>query len=107
MDMLKDELIEFRKVFENKLKNDILTYWIQYSVDRSGEGFYGAVDLNNHPVNSANRLGVPYLEEPADDHSPYYRNDWKIDPWKCPYHNGRAMMELIQCIDQLLNTYHL
>jgi len=48
-----------------------------------------------------NRLGVPYLEEPANDPSPYYRNDWKIDPWKCPYHNGRAMMELIRRIDNL------
>ena len=48
-----------------------------------------------------NRLGVPYLEEPANDPSPYYRNDWKIDPWKCPYHNGRAMMELITRIKTL------
>jgi mannobiose 2-epimerase len=48
-----------------------------------------------------NRLGVPYLIEPADDPSPYYRNDWKIDPWKAPYHNGRAMMELIKRIDNL------
>jgi cellobiose epimerase len=43
-----------------------------------------------------NRLGIPYLIEPADDPSPYYRNDWKIDPWKCPYHNGRAMMEMMK-----------
>ncbi len=50
------------------------------------------------------RLGVPYLEEPADDPSPYYRNDWKIDPWKCPYHNGRAMMELITRINSLINN---
>lgn len=49
-----------------------------------------------------NRLGVPYLTEPVDDPSPYYRNDRKIDPWKCPYHNGRAMMELISRIDRIL-----
>lgn len=48
-----------------------------------------------------NRLGVPYLTEPHDDPSPYYRNDRKIDPWKCPYHNGRAMMELIKRIDEI------
>lgn len=48
-----------------------------------------------------NRLGVPYLTEPADDPSPYYRNDWKIDPWKCPYHNGRAMLELVDRIDMI------
>ena len=50
-----------------------------------------------------NRLGVPFLVEPADDPSPYYRNDWKIDPWKCPYHNGRAMMEMMTRIDQIIN----
>jgi cellobiose epimerase len=47
------------------------------------------------------RLGAPFLAEPADDPSPYYRNDWKIDPWKCPYHNGRAMMELAKRIDRI------
>ena len=49
-----------------------------------------------------NRLGKPYLIEPEDDPSPYYRNDWKIDPWKCPYHNGRAMIELTNRISALL-----
>jgi len=49
-----------------------------------------------------NRLGVPFLIEPADDPSPYYKNNWKIDPWKCPYHNGRAMIELAGRIDSLL-----
>ena len=48
-----------------------------------------------------NRLGTPFIEEPIDDPSPYYRNDWKIDPWKCPYHNGRAMMELMRRIDHI------
>lgn len=63
--------------------------------------------IDNHVIDhkggewftKVNRLGVPYLKEPEDDPSPYYRNDWKIDPWKCPYHNGRAMMELIKRID--------
>ena len=50
---------------------------------------------NGEWFTKVNRLGVPYLFEPENDPSPYYRNDWKIDPWKCPYHNGRAMMELI------------
>ena len=50
-----------------------------------------------------NRLGVPFLVEPADDPSPYYRNDWKIDPWKCPYHNGRTMMEMMTRNDQIIN----
>jgi mannobiose 2-epimerase len=48
------------------------------------------------------RLGRPYLVEPWDDPSPYYRNDRKIDPWKCPYHNGRSMIELIKRINILL-----
>jgi mannobiose 2-epimerase len=52
-----------------------------------------------------NRLGQPFLIELSDDPSPFYRNDWKIDPWKCPYHNGRAMMELIQRLDGLVKTH--
>ncbi len=51
-----------------------------------------------------NRLGVPFLVEPPDDPSPYYRNDWKIDPWKCPYHNGRSMMEMMKRIDRMLKN---
>ncbi|MDP7286921.1 MAG: AGE family epimerase/isomerase [Phycisphaerae bacterium] len=50
-----------------------------------------------------NRLGEPYLIEPADDPSPYYRNDWKVDPWKCPYHNGRMCLEMMARIDTLIN----
>jgi len=49
-----------------------------------------------------NRLGEVYCVEPEDDPSPFYRNDWKIDPWKCPYHNGRAMIELTNRISMLL-----
>lgn len=64
----------------------------QYVIDHKSGEWYTKV----------NRLGVPFLIEPEDDPSPYYRNDWKIDPWKCPYHNGRAMLELIKRIDNIL-----
>ena len=65
--------------------------------------------IDNHVIDhkkgewftKVNRLGIPFLVEPENDPSPYYRNDWKIDPWKCPYHNGRAMMELIKRIDRI------
>jgi cellobiose epimerase len=56
---------------------------------------------NGEWFTKVNRLGIPFLTEPEDDPSPYYRNDWKIDPWKCPYHNGRAMMELIKRIERM------
>jgi mannobiose 2-epimerase len=67
--------------------------------------------IDNHVIDhkggewftKVNRSGVPFNEEPVNDPSPYYRNDWKIDPWKCPYHNGRAMMELIKRIDLVLS----
>jgi len=52
-----------------------------------------------------NRLGVPFLVEPPDDPSPYYRNDWKIDPWKCPYHNGRSMMEMMKRIERMVTPF--
>jgi len=63
----------------------------QHVIDHTGGEWFTKV----------NRSGVPYLVEPADDPSPYYRNDWKIDPWKCPYHNGRAMLELIARINKV------
>ncbi len=69
--------------------------------------------INNHVKDHENgewfakvsRRGVPYRTEPANDPSPFYKNDRKIDPWKAPYHNGRAMMEMVQRIDDVLNTW--
>ncbi len=66
----------------------------QHVIDHNGGEWFAKVK----------RSGVPYIVEPADDPSPYYRNDWKIDPWKCPYHNGRAMLELISRIDKVLKN---
>lgn len=50
-----------------------------------------------------NRAGIPFLSEPADDPSPYYRNDRKADLWKCPYHNSRMCLEMMTRIADLLN----
>ena len=58
--------------------------------------------LNGEWFTKVNRLGEPFRVEPPDDPSPYYRNDWKIDPWKCPYHNGRACLEMIRRIDAVI-----
>ena len=96
-----ENLVGFMNMFQ--LKGDII-YWDtvklawnfidKHVIDHeSGEWF-----------TKVNRLGIPYLTEPEDDPSPYYKNNWKIDPWKCPYHNGRAMLELINRIDLLLNN---
>ncbi len=51
---LRNELEEYRAIFENELHNNILDYWIKYGVEEDGLGFYGAVDLNNQAVLSSN-----------------------------------------------------
>jgi cellobiose epimerase len=56
---------------------------------------------NGEWFTKVNRAGIPFLEEPADDPSPYYLNNRKIDPWKCPYHNGRAMLEMMRLTGQI------
>ncbi|MCY1722376.1 AGE family epimerase/isomerase [Prolixibacteraceae bacterium Z1-6] len=76
-------------------------YWEKLKLSWNFIDKYVIDHKNGEWFTKVNRLGVPYLTEPENDPSPYYRNDWKIDPWKCPYHNGRAMMELIQRIDKL------
>jgi mannobiose 2-epimerase len=98
-----ETLVGFMNAFQvsgdNKHWDTLKLSWSfidKYVIDHNGGEWYTKV----------NRLGVPFLEEPENDPSPYYRNDWKIDPWKCPYHNGRAMMELVKRIDLLNNNQH-
>ncbi|MGA9292733.1 MAG: AGE family epimerase/isomerase [Ignavibacteriaceae bacterium] len=94
-----ENLVGFMNAYQ--LTGD-LKYW---EIVKSAWNF-----INEHVIDhekgewftKVSRFGIPYLAEPAGDPSPYYRNDWKIDPWKCPYHNGRAMMELIKRINILL-----
>ena len=54
----KQELIKYRTLFENELHNNILSYWMKYGVEKEGNGFYPAVDLDNNPVLTANKTCV-------------------------------------------------
>lgn len=51
------ELKKYSGIFEDELFN-ILDYWTKYGVEKDGDGFYGAVDLKNEPVLSANKTCV-------------------------------------------------
>ena len=48
----KNELNYYREVFEQELFS-ILDFWMKYAPEKEGDGFYGAVDLNNKPVEGA------------------------------------------------------
>ena len=53
---------------------DIWAYIRDYLIDkRNGSEWYWALDADRHP-----------LEKPI------------VEPWKCPYHNGRMCMEVIR-----------
>jgi len=96
-----ETLVGFMNAFE--LTGDI-KYWKTVKLSWNFIDTYLIDHERGEWFTKLNRLGVPYLVEPADDPSPYYRNDWKIDPWKCPYHNGRSMMEMMKRIDKMLNN---
>ncbi|MEN8118189.1 MAG: AGE family epimerase/isomerase [Bacteroidota bacterium] len=93
-----ETLVAFMNGFELSSDNK---YWEKLKLSWDFVDKHIIDHQNGEWFTKVNRLGVPYLIEPADDPSPYYRNNWKIDPWKAPYHNGRAMMELIKRIDKL------
>jgi len=94
-----ENLVGFMNVFE---LTGNLRYWETVKLSWEFIDRYVIDHERGEWYTKVNRLGVPFLTEPEDDPSPYYRNDWKIDPWKCPYHNGRAMMELLVRIDRIL-----
>ncbi len=96
-----ETLVGFMNAFE--LTGDV-KYWETVKLSWDFINTYLIDHERGEWFTKLNRLGIPYLVEPTNDPSPYYRNDWKIDPWKCPYHNGRAMMEMALRIDSLLNN---
>jgi mannobiose 2-epimerase len=52
------ELLDYRRIFEDELHNNILAYWLNHSIDTSHDGFYGAVDLKGAPVPTAKKSCV-------------------------------------------------
>ncbi len=92
-----ETLVAFMNGFE---LTDNTKYWEKLKLSWNFIDEHVIDHENGEWFTKVNRLGIPYLFEPENDPSPYYRNDWKIDPWKCPYHNGRAMMELIARIEK-------
>ena len=58
MELLKDEFKRYRDYFSKELHEDILPYWMKYGVEKNGDGFYGAVDLDGNPVLTANKTSV-------------------------------------------------
>lgn len=54
---LKNELKEYRQKFSEELDR-ILLYWIRFSVEKDGRGFYGAVDLDGVPDPKAHKSSV-------------------------------------------------
>lgn len=93
-----ETLVAFMNAYELSSSHE---YWEKLKLSWNFIDKHVIDHTNGEWFTKVNRLGEPYLIEPENDPSPYYRNDWKIDPWKCPYHNGRAMMELIKRIDKL------
>jgi mannobiose 2-epimerase len=72
--------------FENNQDLDYLTHiemlWSfikNFLIDRENGEWFWRVNEDNIPISTEDKLGF----------------------WKCPYHNGRALMELIERIDKM------
>lgn len=74
-------LNEWEKIGDKKYKTavyDVWEYIKEYIVDkRKGSEWFAEVDVNKNPV----------------------KNKEIVEPWKCPYHNGRMCMEIIRRVD--------
>lgn len=66
------------KKYYLKAAEDLWNYICEYVIDkREGSEWFWCVDGENRP-----------LEKPI------------VEPWKCPYHNGRMCMEVIRRLGQ-------
>ena len=52
---MQRELNELKNKLDIEVKENILEYWLKYSIDNQNEGFYGLVNGNNEPDSKANK----------------------------------------------------
>ena len=79
-------MVGFMDAFENNQDLDYLTHiemlWSfikNFLIDRENGEWFWRVNAANVPITTEDKVGF----------------------WKCPYHNGRALMELIDRIDKM------
>ena len=68
-----DIIMKMRQEMEEELVSNILPFWINRMTDEVNGGFYGRI-TGREEVNT---------------------DDDKAGFWKCPYHNGRMCMEIM------------
>ena len=57
MNQTENELLLYKNKFQSELTN-ILAWWQKFAIERNGDGFYGAADLEGKPVLNANKSCV-------------------------------------------------
>jgi len=81
-----EAMVGFMDAFEKNQDLDYLMHiemlWSfikKFMIDRENGEWFWRVNADNIPISTEDKVGL----------------------WKCPYHNGRALMELIERIDQM------
>ncbi|MGL6171315.1 MAG: AGE family epimerase/isomerase [Vibrio sp.] len=104
----------FNELREGHLLDCDRIWWVQAE---AMVGFFNAYQKDRRPQQLANALGCwTIIQHQLKDHlngewywkvnrcGQPYRNTAKVEPWKCPYHNGRACLEMIKRITDVEQT---
>ena len=130
--MRSETMLHFKEELEKELKDNILSWWMEYTPDRELGGVYWELDTDIHWWPQAEAMVGYYNAFQLSGEQKYLKRSigswefikkhlidhkhgewfWSVDSqgnpqtekekagfWKCPYHNGRACMELIHRIE--------